>query len=270
MISRILLGATLSLAIAFVALRRGSLTPSGAAAALAIGTGIYAAGGGPWFAALIAFFVSSTALGRAYRARKHAVKLQFEKGDTRDARQALANGGVAVACALGMLAHPSPLWAGAFLGTLSTANADTWATELGVLSRHEPFSLLHFERVPRGTSGAVSMLGLLASAGGALVIGCVAAAFHSAFLLRALPALALALGSGLLGSLTDSLLGATLQAGYYCPRCTVSCEGRRHHCGAATTHVRGLLWFDNDLVNLGATLAGALSGALIASLFAAR
>jgi uncharacterized protein (TIGR00297 family) len=164
---------------------------------------------------------------------------------------------------LATLASGDPVWTGAFIGALSTANADTWATELGVLSRNEPFSLTRLERVPRGTSGAVSMLGLAATAAGAVVIGSVAAATHQAFALAPARLLFIALGAGIAGSLTDSLLGTTLQAGYYCNACDHPCEARMHHCGHVARRVRGLSWMDNDAVNLVATLAGAGVGALL-------
>lgn len=264
MLARFALGFILSSAIAVVAVRRGSLSAAGGGAALFIGTAIYVGGGGAWFATLVTFFLSSTLLGRIGRARKALIKREFEKGDTRDAKQVLANGGVAALSALATLASGNPVWAGAFIGALSTANADTWATELGVLSRGEPFSLTRFERVPRGTSGAISMLGLAATAAGAVAIGSVAAATHQAFALAPARLLFVALGAGITGSLMDSLLGATLQAGYHCAACDHPCEARVHHCGHVTRRVRGLTWMDNDVVNLAATLAGAGVGGLLA------
>lgn len=253
-------GLVASAAIALFALRRGSLSRSGAWAALAIGTSIYTGGGGVWFLALFAFFVTSTLLGKLGRARKARIKLEFEKGDTRDALQACANGGVAALCALGNLLVPHPGWTGAFIGALATANGDTWATELGTLSRREPWSLLSLRRVPRGSSGAVSPLGLAATAAGGLLIGLVlATGAHDAA--SALRSALLGLVCGVGGSLADSLLGASLQAGYRCPACAVSTEGARHACGAETQLTRGFAWLDNDLVNLAATLVGALLGA---------
>jgi uncharacterized protein (TIGR00297 family) len=260
LVTRIVLGFALSLGIGLVAARRGSLAPSGVRAAVGIGTVIYVGGGAPWFAALVLFFVSSTLLAKVGRARKAAIKRAFEKGDTRDALQALSNGGVAAACALGMVLAPSALWAGGFVGALATANADTWATELGVLSRGEPWSLTGLRRVPRGSSGAVSPLGLGVTVLGGLAIGALAASMADAFATP--PATLLLVGAlgGAGGALIDSVLGATVQAGYQCPRCDQPSEGAQHPCGSAATHVRGLRWFDNDCVNLAATLAGALIG----------
>src|SRR5207248_1511948 len=103
-------GLFLSGMIAALAWRRGSLSPSGALAAVATGAIIYVGGGAVWFAALIVFFATSTLLGRVSAARKAVIKREFEKGDTRDAFQVLANGGVAAAAALGMLLAPDARW----------------------------------------------------------------------------------------------------------------------------------------------------------------
>jgi uncharacterized protein (TIGR00297 family) len=64
-------------------------------------------------------------------------------------------------------------WTG-FVAALAAANADTWATELGVLSRKEPRLLTTGQKVEKGTSGAVSGYGILAAVAGAAAIGLLA------------------------------------------------------------------------------------------------
>jgi uncharacterized membrane protein len=121
---------------------------------------------------------------------------------------------------------------------------------------------LTLRRVPRGTSGAVSPLGLLATALGGAVIGAVLALADGAA--RGPSARTLLLSGlvlGVLGSLADSVLGATVQAGYRCAHCAVETEGPLHHCGRASAQTRGFAWFDNDMVNLTATALGAALGA---------
>ena len=67
-----------------------------------------------------------------------------------------------------------------------------------------------------------------------------------------------ALASGLAGSLVDSLLGASVQAIYFCPACAKETEKTTHGCGTPTQHRRGWRWLNNDAVNFVSSLIGAL------------
>jgi len=149
---------------------------------------------------------------------------------------------------------------------MAAVNADTWATELGVLSPTSPRLITTGQRVPAGTSGGVTALGTLAAfAGGlligltALVLGQVEAMWGSGALdggyLWLVPVGVLA---GLAGSTFDSLLGATAQGIYYCPRCQSETEARRHRCGQPTRHLRGWRWLNNDVVNFSNSIVGSL------------
>jgi uncharacterized membrane protein len=60
----------------------------------------------------------------------------------------------------------------------------------------------------------------------------------------------------------DSLLGATLQAGYLCPLCEKSTESSIHRCGTRAHLTKGIPAVNNDVVNFVATFAGALIGAV--------
>lgn len=253
------LGALVSAIVATIARRRGSLSASGALAAVVVGAAIATAGPGCYLA-LLGFFVTSSALGRVGDARKAQLRADYAKGDERDAWQVFANGGVAATCALIQCCRPDLDLVPAVLGALATANGDTWATELGPLSTRPPRSLRTLRRVPAGTSGAVSGLGFAASAaGGALVgalVGLVTAGPWSRWL-------GIGVVCGALGALVDSLLGATVQASFRCPTCARACESARHTCGAMTVPTRGVVWFGNDAVNLAATFAGAALGTLL-------
>jgi uncharacterized protein (TIGR00297 family) len=258
-LGRVILAFAMSGAVAALAFRRGALSSSGALAATAVGAVIFVGGGAWWFGALGAFFVTSTLLGRVGAAYKARIKQEFSKGDTRDAWQVLANGGVAALAALLMLVGPDARWLYAFVGALAAANGDTWATELGILSPGQPRSILTLKRVPRGTSGAVSALGMGATVAGAFLVALVAAPAGG----RPLRVLAIGTIAGVVGALVDSLAGATVQESFWCAGCARECESPRHSCGALAERRRGIVGFGNDLVNLVATLAGALAGAAL-------
>jgi uncharacterized membrane protein len=109
--------------------------------------------------------------------------------------------------------------------------------------------------VPTGTSGGITLPGTSAAALGALSLGLIFWAvrgFRKS--LASLPLVALV--SGTAGSFFDSLLGATVQAMYYCPVCGKETERRIHSCGTKTQPLRGISWINNDVVNFLATLFG--------------
>ncbi len=260
--------------IAWLAYRARALSPSGAWAAWIVGGVLLGWGGWAWGAVLLAFFVSSSALSRWAQARRHGGIDKFAKGSRRDAGQVLANGGwptlVVLARALGWLA-PEQAW---LLGTaaLAAANADTWATEIGVF-HPRPRWLLVGRPVAPGTSGGMSSWGTLAAVLGAGWIAAWAVALAPAAASWTL-GLAVATG-GMVGAGVDSLLGATLQGMYYCPTCRKETEQHPVHrtCGTATQWRRGWPWMTNDVVNALAIASAMLwawgMGAILASGFRA-
>lgn len=272
MMEQLLLGLFLSALIAGLAYWRQALTLSGMAGAIVIGTLVFGFGGWIWGLLLITFFVSSSWLSHYRRADKEAAAERFEKGSRRDLGQTLANGGPGAALALVFAQYPDPLLFAAFLGVMSTVNADTWATELGILSRVPPRLITTGEPVPAGTSGGLTRLGIWASLAGALLIGAVATLLtqtqslsHShAWSLKAISYPLLAVAGGVVGSLFDSLLGATVQGIYYCHRCGKETESPVHRCGQATLPRRGWAWLNNDMVNLTSSSVGGLVAALLA------
>jgi len=154
-------------------------------------------------------------------------------------------------------------WFG-FCGAFAAANADTWATELGILNRRKPKLIQNGMEVEAGTSGAVSLVGTSAAAAGSLLITALS------WILTPVKdpclwlfALTVFIG-GVGGSLLDSWLGATVQAIFYCSKCQKETEKHPlHSCGSSTTPLRGLHWFNNDMVNLCCTLGGSIPVVLL-------
>ncbi len=260
---QLLYGFILAILVAFLAYRAHSLSRSGAFAATLVGTIIFGIGGWQWAILLLIFFITSSALSRAFKERKIGLNEKFSKGHERDAGQVFGNGGLATLFAALHFFFPAAFWPWlGFAAALAAVNADTWATELGVLNPTAPRLISDLKkRVEKGTSGGVSLWGT-----GAALLGSAVIALPAAFLsptgnwsLHHWSLFLLVTVSGLAGSLFDSLLGATVQAMYYCPTCHKETERYPvHACGAQTTQIRGWSWLDNDWVNLACSAAGVI------------
>lgn len=258
-LARAIAGGALALVVSIAARRSHSLTMGGAVAAPIVGT-LAIAAGWSWGLLLSAFFLSASALSRLGARRKAELAGSIaQKGAERDAVQVLANGGVFAASALGYLLAPSPLWYTTAIGALAASTADTWATEVGTLSGNETLSIISGSKVAPGTSGGVTLIGTGAAAAGAFFI-----AGGAALASWPVPFAAVALG-GIAGALTDSLLGATLQARRWCDVCARATERLVHNCGTVTRHAGGIAGFDNDAVNAVCSVVGALVAILLSS-----
>lgn len=255
-LAQLLIGFSAGILIAFLAWRARTLSRSGAWAAAISGGLIFALGGWAWAILLLTFFLSSSALSRAFSKRKASLSEKFSKGSQRDWAQVLANGGLGAGLAILQALLPEQSWPWyAYIGAMAAVNADTWATELGVLNRTPPRKISTFQPVEPGTSGAISLGGSLAALGGAALIGLMAALVSPADW-QVIP---LATIAGLAGSFFDSLLGATVQSIYFCPSCQKETERHPLHlCGETTQPLRGWVWLNNDWVNFLCSLVGAI------------
>ncbi|CAN5126274.1 DUF92 domain-containing protein [soil metagenome] len=256
-------GLLIATAIALGARRAGSLSTSGALAAVCIGT-VCAAAGTSWGALLIVYFIAASLLSRYGRGEKERLTGGVvAKRGARDATQVLANGGIYAACLAVAAICPgriATLMHFQALGALAASSADTWATEIGTLHGGTPRSMFTFRRVVPGTSGAISIAGTVAMIAGAAFVAFVAMGLG-------LPAVPLAVGiGGIAGAIADSALGATLQERRWCATCSTSSEQPVHTCGATTSLAGGLAFLDNDTVNLLSTVVGGAVAALLASL----
>src|SRR5947207_13509110 len=134
---QLLLGLVIRALIGALAYLRQSLTAGGVAGDVVVGTLTFGLGGLSWALVMVAFFVSSSLLTHYRAAQKRRASDEFAKGGQRDFVQVAANGGAAVLLAVGTLLLPQ--WGGlifaAFVGAMAAVTADTWATELGLLSK---------------------------------------------------------------------------------------------------------------------------------------
>jgi uncharacterized protein (TIGR00297 family) len=249
-------------ALAFAAAAWGIrlLTFSGAVSTAIIGFIVFGLGGGKFLVPLLTFFLTSSLLSRLGKARKANANAQDAKSATRDAAQVWANGAIAVLMVL-LFAYFVRIWPAyktrlflmLFLAALATVNADTWATEIGKLSRRSPRLLSNWSQVAPGTSGAISGLGLFAGMLGSMLIPLVS---YRLWNLQIAEFVAVA-WAGFLGCFIDSLIGASVQAKFRDP-VTGEITERTEIRGRRTHHFRGIRWLNNDWVNLLAGAGGAL------------
>ncbi|MCX6137705.1 MAG: DUF92 domain-containing protein [Ignavibacteriales bacterium] len=253
----LLLALTLGIGIGIAAYYFRFLSLSGSVATALLATIVYGIGGWPWTTPILAFFIVSSVLSKFGKARKKRFDLMFEKTDRRDAGQVAANGAVPGLLILAWYCFPQwSFWYPSYLAAIAAATADTWGTEIGILAKGNPRSILTLKHVETGTSGGVSLPGFIGGAAGALFIA--TAGFISMGLPLTATGLLRIVAAGVIGSLVDSALGATLQSQYRCTVCGKITE-RTQHCSQATTLFRGLKFIDNDVVNWCCAVAGAIA-----------
>jgi uncharacterized protein (TIGR00297 family) len=253
-------GIVFGAAIAAVSYRMKLLTASGAVATFLLAVIIFGIGGWLWTLPIVVFFLASSLLSRVGGKRKLQYEAIYEKSNMRDAGQVAANGGIAAALAVVWYMFPSMTFVYlGFVGAIAAATADTWGTEIGTLASGNPRSIVSFKSVEKGTSGGVSLTGVIGGILGALLIAASALLFSQPQSMKYFAAVTIA--AGLIGTLTDSMLGATLQAQYQCPACGKNTE-KQIHCSSPTELVRGLPWMNNDMVNWACAAAGGAAAML--------
>lgn len=256
---RFTLGVFFGAGAALLSYRLKFLTASGSAAMFLLATVIFGFGGWKWTIPILTFFILSSLLSRVGKAAKARYEMVFEKGSRRDYAQVLANGGIAgLMMILYMFLGREEIYM-FYLAVLAAATADTWATELGTLSRQTPRLITNGKPVPPGTSGGITLAGLFSALMGALAI-LLAGWYFIDDTFQSLPLMTslLVLLSGWLASLVDSVLGATVQVQYRCPECGSITEKQRHCRNFETLAISGIHWIDNDMVNFFSTLSALL------------
>ena len=267
--TQLLIGFILAILIASISYWLGFLSGSGALAACGLGTVVFGLGGLSWAVVLMGFFISSSVLSKLFKKTKLSFEEKFSKSSRRDLWQVWANGGVAGVFVIFHVVFPDQVWPWlAFCGSLAAANADTWATELGVLSKSKPVSLISGKPLEPGSSGGVSWLGTGSALIAAFMIAILTILFWPSNLTQLTESstwlILVAISSaGLLGSLVDSFLGASVQAMFYCPHCEKETEKNPiHSCGRETSYYKGWKWMNNDWVNTFCALTGGVVMAL--------
>jgi len=214
---------------------------------------------------LLLFFFSASFLSKLGRTRKSKLSDYAQKSNQRNAWQILANGSVPTLLLIVWFYSQASIFILLFLTSVIAATADTWATEVGVLSKSAPRSILSFKKVSKGISGGVSILGTAAAFSGALIVAIFGLLIFSVFLSFQFTFRDLLLITiiGLAAQIFDSILGASLQAKYRCLSCEKTCEQNEHCTGAGTKLISGWKSMNNDVVNWLSAVFAAFAGWLV-------
>ena len=202
--SRLWLALAVTTAFGVIAYSVRGVTLGGAVAGTACASLIYLGLGPAGFATLVAVFAITWLSTRLGSAKKQKLGLaQDKKG--RSAGQVFAN--IATAALFAALSSKSSIFAVAAVAALAEAAADTSQSEIGEITSGRAWLITTFRQVPPGTDGGMTLPGTLA---GAAAASLVAAVGFSAAVLPWRMSLVAAV-AGFIGTIVDSLLGATLE-----------------------------------------------------------
>ena len=232
----IIISDVITLLFAVLCYTKKKLTLGGTLSALFIGL-IVSFAGYEYYIIMLSFFASST---KATDIHKN-IKMQllggtYTKEKKRNANQVLAKGFFPTIVSLliaflyqGKMHLFSPnletfqkFLYGMYIGFYVSANADTWASELGINSKDSPRLVTTLQKVPKGINGAISLYGTVMSILGGLFIS-----ISTIIIVIIRGGLSIISGNimikiiilgmicGFVGSLIDSFLGATMQISIY-------------------------------------------------------
>ena len=250
----VLITIIISLLISMLSFKAKFLTKSGGIVQFILAVLIFGFGGIKWAIPIVTFFFLSSILSYIRKNKNKEVETYFEKSCQRDHSQVIANGGISGILVVLNYYYNSELLYFVYVSCISAVCADTWATEIGTIKKIKTVNILNFKTVEQGSSGGISLTGMAGSALGAFIIPVTSVCFlgenkfYWVFLITI---------AGLLGSLTDSILGASIQAQYFCNNCGKVTE-HKYHCSSKTLLKKGFYRVNNDVVNFITSCAGGI------------
>lgn len=231
----------LAAVILVIAYKKNAITPTGMVAAFLVALSLYCLGGPYIASSLILFFILGSAVSKIKNQNKRQAEALQESTEARSWHQVLANSLPAVILLWLQYFFPEiRVFSFLAFAVFSAAAADTFSSEIGMLSNGRVFNILNGKPLPKGVSGGVSLVGLLAAVVGSLLLS-----------LLLLPEYGLrgfiyATLLGIAGSLLDSILGASIQRKYKSEVATV--QDRANH--NTDVPVKGFKLISNNSVNL--------------------
>ena len=248
--------------VAIVSYKSKQLTLGGCFTAFFVGYILLFVGGFASLSIMLFFFITAGLIGKVTKKDKTIDKIT-KKGSNRDSIQVLANGGLSALTLIAYYFTNDPLYIACFASCIAESCADTWSSEIGVLSNKAPVSILNFKPIAKGLSGGVSLLGTAAALLASILVGVL---YLSSYTSSTLPLFFIVISSGFFSSVVDSLLGATVQVHYYDDKLKLVRECEIDEEGNKLPKIRGIRFFDNDMVNLSSNLISMLFTLSLATL----
>ena len=240
----------LNLLVAIAAYKKKALDTKGAITAVIMGIVVLILAGPITWLAMMTFFASSSAISYFKKEAKARLSSEYEK-IRRDYKQVLANGLMAAIMSVIFFFTKSDAVLFSAIASIAICCADTWGSELGPLSKGNTFSIISFKRVSKGTSGGVSLLGTTMSLSGSILIAMISLlifVFRPDYTAGEILLIFVIISAlGLLGSLIDSFLGATIQAKYKNKDQQITESPTT--AGKNNRQVSGLKFINNGMVN---------------------
>jgi uncharacterized protein (TIGR00297 family) len=188
--------------------RARTVTKSGSAGGVLVGTIIYIGGGAGAWVLLFATFLVASVTSRLGLRRKERLGIAEERGGRRGAGNAIANCGVAAVGAIAAVTTPYGSAAlTALVAALVAGGSDTVASEIGKAWGRSTFLVTTLGRVKAGTPGAMSLEGTVA---GLLAAVALASAGAAVGLIQA-STIVIVVAAATVGALVESALGATVE-----------------------------------------------------------
>lgn len=236
---------SITLFILIIAYYLKAITFGGMILAIFLGISLHAFGGWISYIALVLFFIVGSIVSKIGKNQKAITKKIHEHYGARSVAQVAANGLPSLFFAVLYYCTGLESCLLAVLICFAAATADTFSSEIGMLSKKTPVSILTFKPIQRGMSGGITLLGLVGGAIGAFIISLLSI---PKFGLKGMFAI---LFIGLLSSLFDSILGAAFQAKYQFENeqkeiVLTECSS---YNGKKLKLVHGIKCINNDMVN---------------------
>lgn len=235
--------------ILIVAYKFKSISPDGIVAAILTAVTLYTLGGVWLGTSLLVFFILGSGVSKLSNEEKQRAESLHEDSGPRNWVQVICNSLPACVIAWIGYIYPSmkfiPLLG---FGVFAAAAADTFSSEIGMMSKARVFNIFTGKTMPRGLSGGVSWPGIFAGLLGSFLLSLFAL---PQFGLQGMVFITIL---GFLGSIFDSIIGILLQSQY------VGEQGQLQDKATKENPIKGFKIMTNNAVNLLSLTLVTLSG----------